>query len=147
LILLYADGTQFLTANNETGTDAETQNGDGTENQTGTEASTEVASGDTSSQAASGGGSLQMLTMVGYIAIFGAVMYLFIFRPQKKKKKQEEALRKNIQIGDEIVTIGGVFGRIVSLKEDSVIIESTDHSKTRVARWAIQTNNTLHDDK
>ena len=146
MILLFADGTQFLTAEGETEIDTGIQAGDGTENQTETEAGTEVASGDGSSQAG-GGGGLGMFGMLEYIAIFGAAMYLFFLRPQKKKKKQEEDLRKNIQIGDEIVTIGGIYGRIVSLKEDSVIIESADHSKTRVAKWAIQTNNTVHDDK
>jgi len=103
--------------------------------------------GDTSSTAAPAGGGLQStLMMVGWVAVFGAVMYLFIFRPQKKKQKKEEALRKNVQVGDEIVTIGGLYGRVVSLKEDSVVIESVDHSKSRVAKWAIQANNTIHDD-
>ena len=56
-------------------------------------------------------------------------------------------MRNNIQIGDEIITIGGIYGRVVAVKEDSFIIESgPDRSKYRMARWAIQTNLTVHAD-
>lgn len=57
-----------------------------------------------------------------------------------KKKEEEEAMRKNAQIGDEITTIGGIVGRIISVKEetDTVVIETgTDRAKLRVKRWAI----------
>jgi preprotein translocase subunit YajC len=81
-----------------------------------------------------------------YAAIFGA-MYLFLIRPQKKKQKEEKKMRENLQVGDEIVTIGGIYGRVISLKEDTIVIESlSDHSKITIARWAMQTNNTVHDD-
>ncbi len=78
------------------------------------------------------------------IAIFGVfivIMYFVLIRPQSKKRKQEEAIRNNVQVGDEIITIGGIYGRVISIKEDSVIIESSnDRSKNRIAKWAIQTN-------
>ena len=90
------------------------------------------------------GGIILMILM--YAAIFGA-MYLFLIRPQKKKQKEEKKMRENLQVGDEVVTIGGVYGRVISLKEDTFVIESlSDHSKLTFARWALQSNLTVHDE-
>lgn len=87
------------------------------------------------------------LLPVVYIAFIGLLMYFMIIRPQNKKKKAEEALKNSLQIGDEIVTIGGFHGKIVSMKEDCVVIESVlDHTKQKLERWAIQSNLTVHDD-
>ncbi len=69
--------------------------------------------------------------------------YFISIRPQKKRQKEEQQLRENLQIGDDITTIGGIVGRIVTIKEDSIIIETgADRVKMRVMRWAVQTNNT-----
>ena len=52
-------------------------------------------------------------------------------------------LREAIEVGDEVVTIGGIVGRVVSIKEDTLVVEtSAERSKLRLARWAIQQNNT-----
>ncbi|MBQ8740109.1 MAG: preprotein translocase subunit YajC [Clostridia bacterium] len=81
------------------------------------------------------------------LVIMVAAMYFFIIRPQKKKEKEEKKMRENLQVGDEILTIGGIYGRVISLKEDSIVIESkSDHSKMTIARWAMQQNLTVHDD-
>ena len=89
--------------------------------------------------------NLYVLIIV-YAAIFGG-MYLLLIRPQKKKQKQEKLMRENLQVGDEIITIGGIHSRVISLKEDTMVIESlSDHSKLTISRWALQTNNTVHDD-
>lgn len=84
-----------------------------------------------------------LLMLVPMILIF----YFFLIRPQKKKEKAEKLMRENLQVGDEILTIGGIYGRVISLKEDSIVIESkSDHSKLTIARWAMQQNLTVHDD-
>ncbi len=84
--------------------------------------------------------ALPLIIMVG-------AMYLLIIRPQKKKDKAERLMRENLQVGDEILTIGGIYGRVISLKEDAMVIESkSDHSKMTIARWALQQNLTVHDD-
>ncbi|MBQ6825166.1 MAG: preprotein translocase subunit YajC [Clostridia bacterium] len=84
--------------------------------------------------------------LVIYALIFGA-MWFFLIRPQKKKQKEEKKMRENLSIGDEIVTIGGIYGRVISLKEDTIVIESkSDHSKLTIARWALQSNLTVHDE-
>ena len=55
-------------------------------------------------------------------------------------------MRNNLQVGDEVTTSGGIVGRVVSLREDTVVVETgSDRSKIRVKRWAIQSNETLHD--
>ncbi len=90
------------------------------------------------------GGLLMPIIM---FAIMIGAMYLFIIRPQKKKEKAEKQMRDNLQVGDEILTIGGIYGRVISLKEDTIVIESkSDHSKLTIARWAMQQNLTVHDD-
>lgn len=56
-------------------------------------------------------------------------------------------MRNNIQVGDEIITVGGIVGIVVSIKEDTVLLETGgDRTKVRIKRWAIQTNETVHDD-
>ena len=90
-----------------------------------------------------GGSSLIMFIMLGAMVL---VFWLFIIRPQKKQKKEEEKMRNELSIGDEVVTIGGIYGRIVSIKEDSFVMESVaDKSKYKFAKWAIQQNLTVHD--
>lgn len=90
-------------------------------------------------------GGSPILMIVSLIVMFGA-MWLFIIRPQKKKQKQEEKMRNDMQIGDEIVTIGGFNFRVVSIKEDSIIVESlADHTKQKISKWAVQSNLTIHD--
>lgn len=107
-----------------------------------------AASGTESEQTVSGGGWSSMLLMVLYIAGFAALIYFVLIRPQRKKTKEEQKMRDNIQVGDEVVTIGGLYGRIVSKKDDdSFIMESGgDRSKIRIAKWSIQTNLTIHDE-
>lgn len=93
----------------------------------------------------SSGGSWLMIV---YLVVIFAIMYFLLIRPQRKKQKAEEKMRNNIMIGDEIITIGGIYGRVVAVKEDSFIIESgPDHSRYRMARWSIQTNLTVHADE
>lgn len=84
-----------------------------------------------------------MLPMLLIMAALFGLMYFTSIRPQKKRQKEEQQLRENLQIGDEITTIGGIMGRIVTIKEDSIIIETgADRVKMRIMRWAVQTNNT-----
>ena len=76
------------------------------------------------------------------------VFYFLLIRPQKKRDKEVQKMRENIEIADEIVTIGGIIGIIVSMKEDSLVIETgSDRSKVRLARWAISGKNTTAEPK
>ena len=95
-------------------------------------------------QATSGkSGSLSMILMM---ALIFAVMYFLMIRPQKKKQKEEQAMRDNLQIGDEITTIGGIVGKIVTVKDDTLIIETgADRNRMKITRWAISQNNTANE--
>ena len=86
----------------------------------------------------------QLISLLPIVGI-AALMYFMMIRPERKRKKEEQKLCENTQIGDEILTIGGLYGRIVSIKDDSFVIETFDHSKIRIAKSAMQTNFTVHE--
>ena len=97
-------------------------------------------------ETASGSGS--MWSSIIMMALIIVVFWFFIIRPQRKKDKETAKMRSELQVGDEIVTIGGIIGIIVSTKEDSLVIETgSDRSKVRLARWAISGKNTTAEPK
>lgn len=101
----------------------------------------------TSSTASQAQSPWQYVQLIGMFVIIIGVFYFLMIRPQKKRQKEEEKMRNSLQIGDEVTSIGGICGRVVSIKDDSIILESNaDHSKIKLMRWAIQSNNTVHDD-
>ena len=84
--------------------------------------------------------------MLIWMAVIFGVMYFMMIRPQKKKQKEEQAMRDNLQIGDEVTTIGGIIGTIVTVKDDSIIIETgADRNRMKITRWAISQNNTANE--
>ena len=71
--------------------------------------------------------------------VFIVLMWLLLIRPQRKKEKKAKEMLKTLTVGDEVVTISGVVGRIVQVKDDGFVIESgVDRTKFRVKRWAVQ---------
>lgn len=87
--------------------------------------------------------AVQIVPFVLLIVLF----YFVLIRPQRKRDKETQRMRNSLQVGDEIITVGGVVGLVVSIKEDTVVLETGgDRSKIRVKRWAIQENLTVHDD-
>lgn len=97
-------------------------------------------------ETASGSGS--MWSSIIMMALIIVVFWFFIIRPQRKKDKETAKMRSELQVGDEIVTIGGIIGIIVSMKEDSLVIETgSDRSKVRLARWAVSGKNTTAEPK
>ena len=72
-----------------------------------------------------------------------AMLYFFMIRPENKRKKQAQAMRDSLTVGDEITTIGGVVGTICQVKEDTIIIEtSADRVRMEFTKWAISTKGT-----
>lgn len=92
-------------------------------------------------------GGIDMNNMMWvYLIAMIAIMYFLMIRPQRKKQKEEQTMRDNIQIGDEITTIGGIMGKVVTVKEDSLVIETgADRNKMKIARWAVSVNNTANE--
>lgn len=87
-----------------------------------------------------GGSSYSML--IAMVAVF-ALMYFMMIRPQKKRQKEEQEMRSSVEIGDEIITIGGIVGKVVTIREEDIVIETgADRTKIKFQRWAINTNKT-----
>ena len=83
------------------------------------------------------GGTIIML--IAMVAIF----YFMLIRPENKRKKEAEELRNSLKVGDEITTIGGIVGRVVSIKEDKFVIETgADQVRIELQKWALSTNET-----
>ncbi|MCD5410691.1 MAG: preprotein translocase subunit YajC [Clostridiales bacterium] len=74
------------------------------------------------------------LLPLGFLGVF----YFFLIRPQQKKEKKIKEMRSALKVGEMITTIGGIYGKIVNLKEDYVTIEvGSEKTKIVVTRWAI----------
>lgn len=84
-------------------------------------------------------------TMILLLVGMFAIMYFVMIRPQKKRQKEEQEMRNAVEIGDEITTIGGICGRVVTVKENHLIIETgADRNRMQITRWAIQSNDTAN---
>ena len=80
-----------------------------------------------------------MLPTIIMLVLVGVFFYFFMIRPQKKKEKAEAQMRDNLEIGDEITTIGGIIGKIVSIKDETFVLETTkDKTKIRFLKGAIR---------
>ncbi len=74
------------------------------------------------------------------IVLMVAIFYFLLIRPENKKKKEAAKMRDSLKAGDKITTIGGIVGRVVKVKDDELVIESsTDKSKLRIMKWAVST--------
>ena len=80
-------------------------------------------------EAAPGGGGT-WITMIVLLVVMVA-MFFFTSRSNKKQEKQAQDMRDSLSVGDEITTIGGIIGKIVSIKEESLVLE-TSHDRTRI---------------
>lgn len=92
------------------------------------------------------GGTANPMSSLLLMGVLFVAMYFLMIRPQKKKQKEEQQMRDSIQIGDEITTIGGIIGRVVTVKDEYIVVETgADRVKMRFQRWAVQTNNTANE--
>ena len=88
-----------------------------------------------------GGGFLDMLGMFLPMIIILVVFYFILIRPENKRKKEAEQMRNSLKVGDDITTIGGIVGTVVSVKDDKFVIEtSADQVRIELAKWALSTN-------
>lgn len=85
-------------------------------------------------------GNESIYSIIMLVAVFG-IMYFIMIRPENKRKKAAEEMRSNVALGDEIVTIGGMTGKIVQVTEETVTFETgEDRVRIQIKKWAIQTN-------
>ena len=84
--------------------------------------------------AAGQGGGMSMWIMLALIFV---VMWFFMIRPQRKQQKELQNFRDSLKKGDKVVTIGGIYGTVAEIKEDSVLIEVDHNVKIRVSKQAL----------
>ena len=82
------------------------------------------------------GGDLWMT--LGMVALMFVFLYFFMIRPQKKQERKDAEMRDSLAVGDEVTTIGGIIGKVVSIREETVVIETShDRTKIRLLKSAI----------
>jgi len=85
------------------------------------------------------GGLSSFLPMIGYLLIFGLIMYFFIFLPQRRKDKKAKELMNSLQVGYRITTHSGIVGKIVNIRDDVVTVESgVERTQLDLKKWAIR---------
>ena len=78
------------------------------------------------------------------IAAMFLIMYIFMIRPESKRKKEADAMRKSLAVGDEVSTIGGIMGTVCAVKENTLVIETgADRVRLEVTRWSIADKGTM----
>ena len=78
------------------------------------------------------------ITIVMFAGLM-VLMYFFMIRPQKKQEKEQAEMRNALVVGDEVTTIGGIIGKVVSIKDETFVLETTkDRTKIRFLRGAIR---------
>ena len=82
-----------------------------------------------------------MLSTIIMLGLMIGIFYFMLIRPENKRKKEAEQTRNNIKVGDQITTIGGVIGTVVSVKDEKFVMEtSADQVRVEFAKWAISSN-------
>lgn len=85
-------------------------------------------------QAQSSGSFLIMM-----VAIF-AIMYFFMIRPQNKKQKEIQNFRKNLQVGQEVITAGGIYGKVKEIEDSVIVLEIASGVKIKIDKNSIYAN-------
>ena len=79
-----------------------------------------------------------MESIILLVLMFG-LLYFFMIRPENKRKKKAQEMRDSLKKGDMITTIGGIVARVVSIKDDTILIEtSKNNARLRIKKWAVQ---------
>ena len=76
-------------------------------------------------------------------AVMFARLYFMMIRPENKRKKEAQAMRDSLSVGDEITTIGGLTGTICQVKENTIVLESgVDRVRVEFTKWAVSSKGT-----
>ena len=85
-----------------------------------------------------GGGGGQIIMTIVMVVLVGVFFYFFMIRPQRKQEKEVNEMRNSLSVGDEITTIGGIIGKVISIRDETVLIETShDRTKIRLLKSAI----------
>ena len=87
--------------------------------------------------AQNGGGMWGTIIMIGLLFVF---LYFFMIRPQKKQERKDAEMRESLAVGDEVTTIGGIIGKVISIKGETFVLETTrEKTQIRFLKGAIRT--------
>ena len=93
---------------------------------------------------AAGGMGSSMFILIAMLA----VMYFIMIRPENKRKKEAEQMRSSVKKGDKVVTIGGIVGVVVDVKDNKFVMETgADQVRIELEKWALSTNETAAEAK
>ena len=88
---------------------------------------------------AAGGMGSSIIMLVVMLVVF----YFMLIRPENKRKKEAEEMRSSVKTGDKIVTIGGITGTVVNVKDSRIVLETgADQVRIELEKWAISSNET-----
>jgi len=76
-------------------------------------------------------------TFIIFLVLFAGIFYFLLIRPQRKKQKEHQQLMEELKRGDNVVTTGGIYGRIESISDDSVVLKVESGATIRVARSSV----------
>ena len=86
-----------------------------------------------------GGNDLSGIFSLLLFPLLLVIMYFFMIRPQRKQEKEAAAMRNSLSVGDEVTTIGGIIGRVINVKDDTFVLETTrDRTRIRFERSAVK---------
>lgn len=84
-----------------------------------------------------------MLTPILMMVIMVAIFYFILIRPENKRKKEAQKMREAVKVGDKVITIGGIVGTVVNVKDERFVMEtSADQVRIEFEKWALSTNET-----
>lgn len=79
----------------------------------------------------------QTITLVLYFVVFFGIMYFLMIRPQQKQAKKRQAMMSGLRVKDKVITTGGMYGKIMKVKDDSVILQIADKVEIELAKSGI----------
>ena len=87
-----------------------------------------------------------MLTPILMMVVMVAIFYFILIRPENKRKKEAQKMREAVKVGDKVVTIGGIVGTVVNVKDERFVMEtSADQVRIEFEKWALSTNTTAEE--
>lgn len=81
----------------------------------------------------------EMFPLIMVLVLFGAVFYFMLIRPQKKRQSQHVQLLRELKRGDQIISAGGIYGTVMNIGDDSVVIKLEEETTLRLAKSSITT--------
>ncbi|MCX7843066.1 MAG: preprotein translocase subunit YajC [Clostridia bacterium] len=81
----------------------------------------------------------QGLASILWMVVFFAIMYVILILPQRRREKKTKEMLNALQVGQEVITIGGMVGKIINIKDDELVIEtSVEKTQIKIKRWAVK---------